>query len=136
MRLPAGGGAEDSRGLFWILDEEVRVEGSQDSVVLERLCAASEKKGAGAEGEGGNRGGGGLLSSSSSLPVGVGLCLLKALTRPALGGLCTCLGVCLHSFVCSSIHDFIMCSEWALIYTEANSLIRPLSLLGRGRGGR
>lgn len=59
MRLPAGGGAEDSRGLFWILDEEVRVEGSQDSVVLERLCAASEKKGAGAEGEGGNRGGGG-----------------------------------------------------------------------------
>uniref|UniRef100_A0A3Q1LG72 Myosin XVIIIB n=1 Tax=Bos taurus TaxID=9913 RepID=A0A3Q1LG72_BOVIN len=50
VRLPAGGGAEDSRGLFWILDEEVRVEGSQDSVVLERLCAASEKKGAGAEG--------------------------------------------------------------------------------------
>nr|XP_005889908.1 PREDICTED: unconventional myosin-XVIIIb [Bos mutus] len=50
VRLSAGGGAEDSRGLFWILDEEVRVEGSQDSVVLERLCAASEKKGAGAEG--------------------------------------------------------------------------------------
>ena len=54
MRLPAGGGAEDARGLFWILDEEVRVEGSQDSMVLERLCAASEKKGAGAEGEGGS----------------------------------------------------------------------------------
>ncbi|XP_040106912.1 unconventional myosin-XVIIIb isoform X1 [Oryx dammah] len=50
VRLPAGGGAEDARGLFWILDEEVRVEGSQDSVVLERLCAASEKHGAGAEG--------------------------------------------------------------------------------------
>ncbi|XP_025123212.3 unconventional myosin-XVIIIb isoform X2 [Bubalus bubalis] len=50
VRLPAGGGAEDARGLFWILDEEVRVEGSQDSMVLERLCAASEKKGAGAEG--------------------------------------------------------------------------------------
>ena len=78
----------------------------------------------------------GLLSSSSPLPVGGGLCLLEALTRPALGGLCTRLGVRLHSFMCSSIHVFIMCSEWALIYTEANSLIGPLSLLGRGRGGR
>nr|XP_030715701.1 unconventional myosin-XVIIIb [Globicephala melas] len=46
VRLPAGGGAEDARGLFWLLDEEVRVEGSGDSVVLERLCAAFEKKGA------------------------------------------------------------------------------------------
>lgn len=34
------------------MDEEVRVEGSSDSVVLERLCAAFEKKGAGAEGKG------------------------------------------------------------------------------------
>ncbi|XP_065760420.1 unconventional myosin-XVIIIb isoform X1 [Muntiacus reevesi] len=50
VRLPAGGGAEDARGLFWILDEEVRVEGSQDSVVLGRLCAAAEKRGAGAGG--------------------------------------------------------------------------------------
>ncbi|XP_073080091.1 unconventional myosin-XVIIIb isoform X1 [Manis javanica] len=50
VRLPAGGGTEDIRGLFWVLDEEVRVEGSSDSVVLERLCAAFEKKGAGAEG--------------------------------------------------------------------------------------
>ncbi|XP_044099974.1 unconventional myosin-XVIIIb [Neovison vison] len=50
VRLPAVGGAEDARGLFWLLDEEVRVEGSSDSVVLERLCAAFEKKGAGAEG--------------------------------------------------------------------------------------
>ncbi|XP_073742883.1 unconventional myosin-XVIIIb isoform X1 [Callorhinus ursinus] len=50
VRLPAIGGAEDARGLFWLLDEEVRVEGSSDSVVLERLCAAFEKKGAGAEG--------------------------------------------------------------------------------------
>lgn len=41
----------DARGLFWVLDEEVRVEGSSDSMVLERLCAAFEKKGAGAEGE-------------------------------------------------------------------------------------
>nr|XP_051691432.1 unconventional myosin-XVIIIb isoform X1 [Oryctolagus cuniculus] len=48
--LAAGGGAEDAGGLFWVLDEEVRVEGSSDSVVLERLCAAFEKKGAGAEG--------------------------------------------------------------------------------------
>ncbi|XP_054450403.1 unconventional myosin-XVIIIb [Pteronotus mesoamericanus] len=50
VRLPPGGGAEDARGLFWVLDEEVRVEGSSDSVVLERLCAAFEKKGAEAEG--------------------------------------------------------------------------------------
>ncbi|XP_014642519.1 PREDICTED: unconventional myosin-XVIIIb [Ceratotherium simum simum] len=50
VRSPAGGGTEDTRGLFWVLDEEVRVEGSSDSVVLERLCAAFEKKGAGAEG--------------------------------------------------------------------------------------
>ncbi|XP_006890529.1 PREDICTED: unconventional myosin-XVIIIb [Elephantulus edwardii] len=47
--LPAGGRAEDTKGLFWILDEEVRVEGSSDSVVLERLSAAFEKKGTGAE---------------------------------------------------------------------------------------
>lgn len=52
MRLPAGGGAEDAGGLFWVLDEEVQVEGSSDSVVLERLCAAFEKKGPGAEGKG------------------------------------------------------------------------------------
>ncbi|KAM5200094.1 unconventional myosin-XVIIIb isoform 3-T3 [Hipposideros larvatus] len=50
VRLPAGGGAEDAKGLFWALDEEVRVEGASESVVLERLCAAFEKKGAGAEG--------------------------------------------------------------------------------------
>ncbi|XP_058137546.1 unconventional myosin-XVIIIb isoform X2 [Dasypus novemcinctus] len=49
VRLPAGGGVEDARGLFWVLDEEVRVEGSRDNVVLERLCVAFEKKGAGAE---------------------------------------------------------------------------------------
>nr|XP_023415099.1 unconventional myosin-XVIIIb [Loxodonta africana] len=48
VRLPAGGRAED-KGLFWVLDEEVRVEGSSDNVVLERLCAAFEKKGTGAE---------------------------------------------------------------------------------------
>ncbi|XP_068419318.1 unconventional myosin-XVIIIb isoform X1 [Eschrichtius robustus] len=50
VRLPARGGTEDARGLFWVLDEEVRVEGSGDGVVLERLCAAFEKKGAEAEG--------------------------------------------------------------------------------------
>ncbi|ELW66479.1 Myosin-XVIIIb, partial [Tupaia chinensis] len=48
--LSAGGGAEDAKGLFWVLDEEVRVEGSSDSVVLERLRAAFEKKGAEAGG--------------------------------------------------------------------------------------
>ncbi|KAM7051716.1 unconventional myosin-XVIIIb [Molossus nigricans] len=50
VRLPPGGGAVDAKGLFWVLDEEVRVEGSSDSTVLERLCAAFEKKGAGTEG--------------------------------------------------------------------------------------
>ncbi|KAM5237670.1 unconventional myosin-XVIIIb [Ctenodactylus gundi] len=50
VHLPAGGGAEDAKGLFWVLDEEVRVEGSSDSTVLERLCAAFEKKGPGAKG--------------------------------------------------------------------------------------
>lgn len=51
VHLPAGGGTEDARGLLWVLDEEVRVEGSSDSVVLDRLRAAFEK-GAGAEGKG------------------------------------------------------------------------------------
>ncbi|XP_069850333.1 unconventional myosin-XVIIIb [Dipodomys merriami] len=50
VHVAAGGGPEDARGLFWLLDEEVRVEGSSDSMVLERLRAAFEKKGAGAEG--------------------------------------------------------------------------------------
>uniref|UniRef100_A0A8C9P816 Myosin XVIIIB n=1 Tax=Spermophilus dauricus TaxID=99837 RepID=A0A8C9P816_SPEDA len=49
VHLPAGGGVEDARGLLWVLDEEVRVEGSSDSVVLERLRVAFEK-GAGGEG--------------------------------------------------------------------------------------
>ncbi|EGW07183.1 Myosin-XVIIIb [Cricetulus griseus] len=48
--LPAGGATEAAGGLFWVLDEEVRVEGSSDSVVLERLCAAFEKKTVGADG--------------------------------------------------------------------------------------
>uniref|UniRef100_A0A8W4FLF9 Myosin XVIIIB n=1 Tax=Sus scrofa TaxID=9823 RepID=A0A8W4FLF9_PIG len=52
VHLPAREGAEDTRGLFWVLDEEVRVEGSSDAVVLGRLCASFEKKGAGAEGKG------------------------------------------------------------------------------------
>ncbi|XP_005396196.1 PREDICTED: unconventional myosin-XVIIIb isoform X2 [Chinchilla lanigera] len=50
VHLPAGGGTEDARGLFWVLDEEVQIEGSHDSMVLERLRAAFEKKGAGAKG--------------------------------------------------------------------------------------
>lgn len=40
------------------MDEEVRVEGSSDSVVLERLRAAFEKKETGAEGKGGGGGDG------------------------------------------------------------------------------
>ncbi|XP_033618173.1 unconventional myosin-XVIIIb isoform X1 [Fukomys damarensis] len=50
VHLPTGGDTEDARGLFWVLDEEVRVEGSHDSTVLERLRAAFEKNGAGAKG--------------------------------------------------------------------------------------
>ncbi|KAM6155724.1 unconventional myosin-XVIIIb [Rhynchocyon petersi] len=49
VHLPAGGHAEDAKGLFWVLDEEVRVEGSNDNAVLECLSAAFEKKGVGAE---------------------------------------------------------------------------------------
>ncbi|XP_037672909.1 unconventional myosin-XVIIIb [Choloepus didactylus] len=49
VRVLAGGGVKDARGLFWVLDEEVRVESSRDSVVLKRLCEAFEKKGIGAE---------------------------------------------------------------------------------------
>ncbi|XP_032898955.1 unconventional myosin-XVIIIb [Amblyraja radiata] len=36
---------EESKGLLWILDEEVLVQDSKDSVVLDRLCAYFEKKG-------------------------------------------------------------------------------------------
>ncbi|XP_040859528.1 unconventional myosin-XVIIIb [Ochotona curzoniae] len=50
VHLAAGGGTENAKGLFWVLDEEVRVQGSSDSVVLERLCAAFEKKEAETEG--------------------------------------------------------------------------------------
>lgn len=50
VHLSAGRSSEDARGLFWVLDEEVRVEGSSDSVVLERLRTAFEKKSAGADG--------------------------------------------------------------------------------------
>lgn len=49
---PTGGNAEDSAGLFWVLDEEVRVDGSSDTVVLERLRVAFEKTGVGVEGKG------------------------------------------------------------------------------------
>lgn len=66
----------DARGLFWVLDEEVRAEGSSDSAVLERLCAAFEKKGAGAEGKGVREEGNWNLPLSAAE---------KALIRPAQG---------------------------------------------------
>lgn len=50
VHLPAGRSSEHARGLFWVLDEEVRVEGSSDSAVLERLRTAFEKMSAGADG--------------------------------------------------------------------------------------
>ncbi|XP_072921995.1 unconventional myosin-XVIIIb-like isoform X3 [Hemitrygon akajei] len=36
---------EECKGLLWILDEEVLVEGSKDTAVLDRLCSYFEKKG-------------------------------------------------------------------------------------------
>ncbi|XP_038619395.1 unconventional myosin-XVIIIb [Tachyglossus aculeatus] len=44
-RTPIGAAAEEAQGLFWLLDEEAQVEGSSDSVVLDRLCAAFGQKG-------------------------------------------------------------------------------------------
>ncbi|XP_067862172.1 unconventional myosin-XVIIIb-like isoform X2 [Heptranchias perlo] len=35
---------EEPKGLLWILDEEVLVQGSSDTVVLDRLCSYFEKK--------------------------------------------------------------------------------------------
>ncbi|XP_038669689.1 unconventional myosin-XVIIIb-like isoform X2 [Scyliorhinus canicula] len=40
---------EEPKGLLWILDEEVLVQGSNDAVVLNRLCSYFEKKGMGNE---------------------------------------------------------------------------------------
>ncbi|XP_067911647.1 unconventional myosin-XVIIIb-like [Heterodontus francisci] len=37
--------AEDPKGLLWILDEEVLVQNSNDTVILDRLCSYFEKKG-------------------------------------------------------------------------------------------
>ncbi|XP_030073885.1 unconventional myosin-XVIIIb isoform X2 [Microcaecilia unicolor] len=39
------GQAEESKGLLWILDEEVLIQGSSDSVALDRLCSYFENKG-------------------------------------------------------------------------------------------
>ncbi|XP_069788781.1 unconventional myosin-XVIIIb-like isoform X2 [Narcine bancroftii] len=36
---------EECKGLLWILDEEALIQGSKDSVVLDRLCSYFEKKG-------------------------------------------------------------------------------------------
>ncbi|GCC21395.1 hypothetical protein chiPu_0019865, partial [Chiloscyllium punctatum] len=36
---------KEPKGLLWILDEEVLVQGSSDAVVLDRLCSYFEKKG-------------------------------------------------------------------------------------------
>uniref|UniRef100_A0A4X2KGM3 Myosin XVIIIB n=1 Tax=Vombatus ursinus TaxID=29139 RepID=A0A4X2KGM3_VOMUR len=40
---------EEPKGLLWVLDEEVRIEGSGDSTVMDHLCLAFEKKEAGAD---------------------------------------------------------------------------------------
>ncbi|XP_028904971.1 unconventional myosin-XVIIIb [Ornithorhynchus anatinus] len=50
-RVPVGAAAEEARGLFWLLDEEAQVEGSSESVVLDRLCAAFGQKGPDSAGE-------------------------------------------------------------------------------------
>lgn len=99
----------DARGLFWVLDEEVRVEGSSDSMVLERLCAAFEKKGAGAEGEEVRRRR--VVSPAWELESVLAGCR-KALIRPAEGGVrvqkCLSVRLCVFSFT----HVFIrLCSQ-------------------------
>lgn len=129
VRLPAGGGAEDARGLFWILDEEVWVEGSQDSVVLQRVCAAAEKRGAGAGGEGGSPGVGAAEAS-----VGAGVCLPRSPGKACAGEGSAPAWGCLDSFLCSFTHVSITCSERALIYTEASRLMGPPSVLGVRQG--
>uniref|UniRef100_F7D683 Myosin XVIIIB n=1 Tax=Monodelphis domestica TaxID=13616 RepID=F7D683_MONDO len=49
VRRLIAGQAEEPKGLLWVLDEEVRIEGSGDSAVMDRLCLAFEKKEAGAD---------------------------------------------------------------------------------------
>ncbi|XP_036593601.1 unconventional myosin-XVIIIb [Trichosurus vulpecula] len=49
VRVPVAGQAEEPKGLLWVLDEEVRIEGSGDNAVMDRLCLAFEKKEAGAD---------------------------------------------------------------------------------------
>ncbi|XP_074151333.1 unconventional myosin-XVIIIb [Sminthopsis crassicaudata] len=49
VRVPVAGQAEEPKGLLWVLDEEVRIEGSGDSAVMDRLCLAFEKKEVGAD---------------------------------------------------------------------------------------
>nr|XP_005999509.2 PREDICTED: unconventional myosin-XVIIIb isoform X1 [Latimeria chalumnae] len=46
------GQIEEVRGLLWILDEEVLVQGSSDTVVLDRLCSYFENKGTDKEAKG------------------------------------------------------------------------------------
>lgn len=53
--MAPGGQADDPKGLFWILDEEVLIPGSGDSVVLDRLCSYFAAKGAQKEGKGERR---------------------------------------------------------------------------------
>lgn len=105
VRLPPGGGAADARGLFWVLDEEVRVEGSSDSMVLERLCAAFEKKGVGAEGKDVRRSR--VASPACGLESALVSCR-KALIRPAGGGVwvqkCLSVRLCVFSFIHVFIH--------------------------------
>ncbi|XP_019394216.1 PREDICTED: unconventional myosin-XVIIIb [Crocodylus porosus] len=52
LHVAPGGQADDPKGLFWILDEEVLIQGSGDSVVLDRLCSYFAAKGAQKEEDG------------------------------------------------------------------------------------
>lgn len=84
------------------------MEGSSDSVVLERLCAAFEKKGAGAEGKGVR-----LKDSGRRVPSpawkleSVLVCCRessdKVCMRGIVGGGCSeCTDVCAYACVCIS----------------------------------
>uniref|UniRef100_A0A8D0GSK7 Myosin XVIIIB n=1 Tax=Sphenodon punctatus TaxID=8508 RepID=A0A8D0GSK7_SPHPU len=45
LHIPPSGEADDPKGLLWILDEEVLIQGSSDSSALDRLCSYFAKKG-------------------------------------------------------------------------------------------
>ncbi|XP_078521685.1 unconventional myosin-XVIIIb [Lissotriton helveticus] len=52
LNVQPNGQSEEPRGLLWILDEEVLIQGSNDNTVLDRLCSYFEKKDSDKEADG------------------------------------------------------------------------------------